>query len=292
MSGSTRSFPAANVWRASNLAEKTRLTPGNVWFNGEPLAQIETATGTIHYYFNDHLGAPLLTTNSTGAIDWRVEREPYGAIFATRVGAERHQPLSLPGQEYDPNQPERAYNVFRWYRSSWGRYGQADPIGLTVGSSTHLYSYVDGRPTFARDRLGLVSSAADCPQGVCCTPAAMKQELDKAWQYALMHQKDYDWSLEGSCTGESCGTMADKLRWDIERHVQPKCFITSTQLTKGGFLGRAVNAITQLLFGIHGWVHYVVKFTPCNADLTPQYIDLYTHPNRGPLPPSDELDQP
>jgi RHS repeat-associated protein len=136
-----------------------------LWFNGEPLAQIETATGAIDYYFNDHLGAPLLTTNSTGAVDWRVEREPYGSIFATRAGAERHQPLSLPGQEYDPNQPERAYNVFRWYRSSWGRYTQADPLyGLLIaeglnplmGGRTEDYAYARENPLRLVDRLGLI----------------------------------------------------------------------------------------------------------------------------------------
>lgn len=127
---------------------------------------------------------------------------------------------------------------------------------------------------------------------MCCTMQAMNKEFDAAWNYALMHQKDYDWSLEGSCTGESCGTMADKLRHDIEAFVKPKCFITSTQLTKGGLVGKAINPVTKKLFGINAWVHYVVKFTPCNADLTPKYIDLYTHPNYGLLPPDQELDHP
>jgi hypothetical protein len=35
-----------------------------IWFGGQPLAQIDTSTNTVHYYFNDHLEAPLLTTNA------------------------------------------------------------------------------------------------------------------------------------------------------------------------------------------------------------------------------------
>jgi hypothetical protein len=57
-----------------------------VWFGGVPRAQIETSTNTIHYYFNDHLGTPVLTTNGTGTVDWRIEREPYGKRYAVRTG--------------------------------------------------------------------------------------------------------------------------------------------------------------------------------------------------------------
>lgn len=46
------------------------------------------------------------------------------------------------------------YNIFRWYRSGWGRYSQADPIGLSGGIS--LYGYVDGQPTVAADPYGLI----------------------------------------------------------------------------------------------------------------------------------------
>lgn len=122
-----------------------------IWFGGQPVAQIETATNTVQYYFNDHLGAPLLTTDGTGAIDWRVEREPYGEIYSVRVGADRHQPLSFPGQE-DDDTSELTYNIFRWYRSSWGRYTQEDRIPQPL----HLYDYVVSNPLRYVDPFGLV----------------------------------------------------------------------------------------------------------------------------------------
>jgi RHS repeat-associated protein len=121
------------------------------WFGGQPLAQIETATGAVHYYFNDHLGTPLLTTDATGAVDWQVEREPYGKQYVLRTGASRHQPLAFPGQEEDAS-TDRDYNIFRWYKSSWSRYTQADPIGLAGG--LNLYAYGAANPTRYLDPTG------------------------------------------------------------------------------------------------------------------------------------------
>jgi RHS repeat-associated protein len=119
-----------------------------IWFNGQPVAQLETATNTLHYYFNDHLATPILTTDSTGVVDWRAEREPFGRIYSVRVGVDRYQPLSFPGQE-DDGTSELSYNIHRWYRSAWGRYTQGDPLGQPT------YIYAAGDPTGSADPLGL-----------------------------------------------------------------------------------------------------------------------------------------
>lgn len=46
-----------------------------------------------------------------------------------------------------------AYNIFRWYRAGWGRYTQADPIGVT--QFQNLFAYVAGNPLSFIDPLGL-----------------------------------------------------------------------------------------------------------------------------------------
>jgi RHS repeat-associated protein len=165
---------------ATTSASAPPIAHEYIWFGGEPLAQVETTTGAVHWYFTDHLGAPVLTTDATGSIDWRVEREPYGAIYAVRAGAGRHQPLGLPGQEYDASS-DRQYNVFRWYRAGWGRYTQSDPVGVVQlgfvsppesrrAPINHLFGYVNASPTGAIDPLGLKPCASgqcsDCPSGV------------------------------------------------------------------------------------------------------------------------------
>ena len=275
------------------VARSTGREADVIWFGSRPVADHDVST--VRYTFTDYLGTPILQTSPSAAIVWRAEYEPFGDTYLLRAGtAPDDQPLRFPGQQIaiETSAGHENYNIFRWYRSGWGRYTQADPPGLGASTSTNLYSYVDARPIVATDRLGLVSSQAECPKNACCTMKAMQEEFQKAWTYALTHQKDYDLSIGSLCSGQSCYDSANFLQKDIEQFVKPKCWITSTQLTKGGPLGKAINPITKWLFGINAWVHYVVKFTPCNADLPAKYIDLYTFPNSGPLSPNQELEYP
>ncbi|HXI12029.1 MAG TPA: RHS repeat-associated core domain-containing protein [Thermoanaerobaculia bacterium] len=163
----------------SETATTTSATPpvayDYVWFNGEPLAQINHASGEVSYYFNDHLGTPILQTNQAAQVVWRAEYEPYGQVFSLRAGEGRHRPLRLPGQEAEqfesgPNGvTERSYNIFRWYRSGWGRYTTADPIGLR--GDVNLYRYANDNPNAFVDRTGLKCSKScpDCPGGTWIT---------------------------------------------------------------------------------------------------------------------------
>jgi RHS repeat-associated protein len=165
--------PELSLLAETNLVATT-TTPSiayeYAWFGGEPLAQFEAAGAgeTIRYYFNDHLGAPVLMTSQGGAVQWRVEREPYGRIHSTTTGSSLHQPLSLPGQEYDGT-GERAYNVFRWYRTGWGRYTQADPIGLN--GDPHVYAYALLNPVRMTDSLGLRGRPTTTPRTPLPRPA-------------------------------------------------------------------------------------------------------------------------
>jgi len=154
-----------NVW-ASRL--RTNSVPSVkhefVWFAGEPLAQISGSyTDGPHWYFNDHLGTPLLQTNAAATAVWRVEYEPWGDIWQRRVPAPVEegpdpvvdQPLRFPGQEAAMTWEgtEERYNIFRWYRSGWGRYTQADPIGIR--GDINIFRYAAANPAAFTDRLGL-----------------------------------------------------------------------------------------------------------------------------------------
>lgn len=62
---------------------------------------------------------------------WRAEYEPYGSVYAYRAGDDGDpQALRLPGQEAADPIVGQEYNIFRWYRSEWGRYTQAAPLAV------------------------------------------------------------------------------------------------------------------------------------------------------------------
>lgn len=156
--------PELNLMAETDLSLTPALAYEYIWFNGQPVAQIDLAGPTVHWTFADHLGTPIIQTDATGAIDWRAEYEPYGKVFSFRAGSSRHQPLRFPGQEHDDAMPERSYNVFRWYRAGWGRYTQSDPLHLvpTIFGVKNLYSYADANPVEHLDRLGLYSIDKGC----------------------------------------------------------------------------------------------------------------------------------
>jgi RHS repeat-associated protein len=133
----------------------------HIWMAGAPVAEVDTVSSTTHWTLTDHLGTPIMQTDSSATPYWRVEQEPYGRIWAKRPTslADQHQILRLPGQETE-QQPtnsvnglsERSYNIFRWYRPTWGRYAEADPLRYAAISQ---YSYVDDDPLSWVDALGL-----------------------------------------------------------------------------------------------------------------------------------------
>ncbi|MGH9418426.1 MAG: RHS repeat domain-containing protein, partial [Thermoanaerobaculia bacterium] len=136
-----------------------------IWFGGRPLAQFASDAGpSLRWYYDDHLGTPLLQTDSNGWIVWQAEYEPYGGIWKLRVPPAQdeiqspriEQPLRFPGQDVAMNWEgsEERYNIFRWYRAGWGRYTQSDPTGLRGG--VNVFAYVGERPTRFIDPYGLV----------------------------------------------------------------------------------------------------------------------------------------
>lgn len=150
-----------------------------VWFGGQPVAQIASATGAIEWTFTDHLGTPLLQTNAAAQIAWRAEYEPYGTIHTLRAGTGKHQPLRFPGQEAEEG-GEVAYNIFRWYRAGWGRYTQADPLGddifryaasnpITYSDPRGLY-VIKNHPTVRNiPQLAILDEYCDADTGGACT---------------------------------------------------------------------------------------------------------------------------
>jgi RHS repeat-associated protein len=191
-----------------------------LWFGGMPVAQIESGTNTTRFYATDHLDTPLMMTDATGSVVWRIEQAPYGTTFALRAGATLRQPLRFPGQlAIDGN--ETVYNVHRWYRSDWGRYTQVDPLavgglGIFVRGQLTRYTVPNVRKLEAHDDavkewgVGPFSYAADDPL-VVIDRVGLKALRCKV--FSLISSPNN--KLRGKCVmlGE-CVSIFDP--WDIE----------------------------------------------------------------------------
>ena len=204
---------------------KTSGTPAilyeYIWFNGHPVAQVDPGP-TTHWTFTDHLGTPVIQTDSSGAVYWRAEYEPFGKVFSLRT-ANQHQPLRLPGQEAEElntstdgnGATERSYNIFRWYRPAWGRYTQLDPIGFfeagIFGRSydrLQAYQYASANPLAFVDRTGELSTSFSGPN-----------------YYAFSYQHD-----PGRCQGHAACT-ARSYRVDCDCVKDGTCWRPSISLS-------------------------------------------------------------
>jgi len=119
-----------------------------VYLNGQPLAKIEG--NNVYYYSNDHLGTPMMMTDSAGSIVWQGEFKPFGEPLSVTGSVANN--LRFPGQYYDA-ETGLHQNYFRDYSPQLGRYAQADPIGLEGGMNPYVYT--DNNPCKWIDPLGL-----------------------------------------------------------------------------------------------------------------------------------------
>ena len=93
--------------------------------------------------------------SASGKVEWQWDNsDPFGNNVPNQNPNGAGQfvfPLRFAGQYYD-SETNLAYNYFRDYDPSIGRYVQSDPIGL--GGSINTYGYVGGNPLRWVDPLG------------------------------------------------------------------------------------------------------------------------------------------
>ncbi|WP_449720086.1 RHS repeat-associated core domain-containing protein [Comamonas odontotermitis] len=116
-------------------------------------SSLSNINSQYHYLHTDHLGTPILATSIDGDVSWKAISEAFGA---TNILPESSILVNFrfPGQYYD-NETDTSYNFHRDYNFNYGRYIQADPIGLRAGVS--LYAYANSNPLNIIDSHGLQS---------------------------------------------------------------------------------------------------------------------------------------
>lgn len=268
--------PELNLIAESEYTEGTSpaIAHEYIWFGGQPVAQID-GTNTTQWTFTDHLGTPVLQTDVGATVTWRAEHEPYGQIFQLRTGENRHQPLRLPGQEAEQlnlginGYTERSYNIFRWYRAGWGRYSQADPVGIEDHANLFLYGHAS--PTLLIDPSGLAACKAcdECPSG--------------EWMFDtdyLIPPRAAGWAFGGGRTYTS-GTYVCKDNRLKRVPVQIECRLSGPIMGAGvgftgpsGFYPSACGCNSSELLGtsggISGWIGpFSLDFGRCSANGQP-----------------------
>ena len=159
-----------------------------------PVGGSPVSTASLLFLTTDHLGAPVLATNQSGAVVWQGGFEPFGQDWN---GAQAAGVFTrLPGQWEDETWDNSSlasgidYNLMRWYASAIGRYTRPDPKGiLRAGGPSHLYGYADASPLVYVDPWGLDALTQD-PGNLDCfyclftlSNAGMADFEEAAWLY-------------------------------------------------------------------------------------------------------------
>jgi RHS repeat-associated protein len=126
-----------------------------IYFNGSRIARVDRPSGTVHYYFSDHLGSASVVTSATGGGATYDYYYPYGGLAGSTGSDPNHYLFT--GKERDNESGEFGLDYFgaRHYASMAGRFMTPDwsstPTPVPYASvydpqTLNLYSYVQNNP--------------------------------------------------------------------------------------------------------------------------------------------------
>jgi RHS repeat-associated protein len=143
---------------AGHQVTLTAASDGNVVADAIKLVGTGPAPANLVYLHSDQIGLPQKITDATQAIVWDRVQDPFGRQVSLASSGGIDTSLRFPGQQADPD-TGFAYNYFRDYDPTLGRYVQADPIGLAGG--INRYAYAKGNPLTRIDPRGLDPESCD-----------------------------------------------------------------------------------------------------------------------------------
>jgi RHS repeat-associated protein len=134
------------------------LTAEYIFFDGERVSRRDLPSGTVHYYFSDHLKTASVITDSAGNIKAESDYYPWGGeLQFTASDSGNHYKFT--GKERD-TESNLDYFGARYYSNGLGRFISADwssaPVPVpyadfTDPQSLNQYSYVRNIPTSRAD---------------------------------------------------------------------------------------------------------------------------------------------
>jgi RHS repeat-associated protein len=130
------------------------------YFNGERIARIDRPSGTVHYYFSNHLGSASVITDANGNVEEQTDFFPFGGI-AYSSGSDSNR-YKFTGKERDSesnldNFGARyfAYATGRFMTPDWAARPTSVPYAVFGDpQSLNLYGYVRNDPVTLADADG------------------------------------------------------------------------------------------------------------------------------------------
>ncbi len=157
-SGTTTYYVISSVLGSAMEVTSAGVQRAYVMNGGSVVAQLNP-NGNFYWLHLDHLGSGRKMTDSTGAMTYRAEFDPYGKLLY-----EWSSPTNLNTKKFTGYERDAATNLdyaqARMYASDWGRFMTPDPMGvkaarLTSPKSLNRYAYVEGNPVNYTDPTGL-----------------------------------------------------------------------------------------------------------------------------------------
>lgn len=166
---------SGNVLSESNTSGT--INEDYVYFNGARIARIDRPSGSVHYYFSDHLGSASVIASSAGIVQQQYFYYPFGGMQAAAGSDSNH--FKFTGKERDSESGLDNFGA-RYNASSLGRFMTPDPLGGSLGDPQTLnkYAYVRNNPVTLTDPTGLYTCRDDPKDGSshCASDADKKFE--------------------------------------------------------------------------------------------------------------------
>jgi len=134
-----------------------------IYFNGARIARVDRPSGTVHYYYSNHLGSHTVVTSATGVCEQDIDYFPYGRVVKDYCPTIA-QHYKFTGKERDSESGLDNFGA-RYFGSSIGRFISPDRILIEKGrvldpQQLNLYSYVRNNPLKFRDPTGMALEIA------------------------------------------------------------------------------------------------------------------------------------
>ena len=95
-----------------------------IFFNGQRIARVDRPSGTVHYYFSNHLGSHTMITSATGSCEQDIDYYPYGGVVTDHC-PNVPQHYKFTGKERDAESNLDNFGA-RYDASSMGRFMTPD----------------------------------------------------------------------------------------------------------------------------------------------------------------------